>query len=53
MSNPLVTVLCTAALCCAVLGNSPWAAGFLVMAFPLAMWQNWISSKVITKWLKK
>lgn len=53
MGNPVVTVLCTAAICCAIQGYKPWVAAFLILALLIGGWQNWINSKLAAKWLKR
>lgn len=46
MSNPLVTVLCAWAICCAILGDSYWINPPLIAAAAVAIYSNFQWSKV-------
>lgn len=47
MSNPIVTVLCFAALCCQLEGKPGWAGPILFIALALAIWNNLEWAKVL------
>lgn len=51
--NPIIAVLCTAAICCELEQKSHWTGTFLIIAMALAGWQNYRQTKMVEKILGK
>lgn len=53
MSNPLVAVLCTGAICSAIVGYLNAMEVLFMLAFAVALWQNFVGWTLLDRISKK
>lgn len=51
--NPVIAVLCTGGICSAIQGKFAWTGALLIIAMAIAIWENHLKAKLITRALKK
>lgn len=51
--NPVITVLCTAAICCELENKPAWTGVFLIIAMLVAGWQNSRQWKLVKIWMAR